>query len=647
MCPKSSMRTIDISVQPSRSSRLPPPAFRLWQFWRWPLWRSRKFHLALASILVIFGLLAGLAYIVAKPFYDQAQTIEQTVDRLKLAVKEQRIDHINTELPVLKQQLSDLDKHLQSYAIVESLPFVDHYYTDARHLLQAADQGLEGGMILADAITPYADIIGFKTDQATATLKPQDNEDRVAQLVLLIPAVLPALDKSTANFDQVTEHISAIDPDKYPRQIAGYDLRQTIADTQSQITNLTGNIRQIRPVLEVLPDVLGANKAKRYLLVFQNDKELRPTGGFISSVAYVTFKEGKFSVSESQDIYSVDKEIAYLPVPWPMTAYNQTAKLTLRDTNWSPDFAESMADFELYYRRYGHSPIDGIIALDTQFVEELMKMTGPIQVPGYRQPFSAEPIDVNGVKIPQVVYQLEVIAQKVGLQGDDRKGVIGDLMKLIIEKVLADPPTKWPDYLTMLTTVGQEKHLLLSFHDDKAQQQAENFNFAGRIAKPQANTDYLHINDANLAGLKTNFYLQQRTTQEINIAADGTITKKLTITYTNTGKFDGWISATARNYTRVYVPQGSKLLKSSGGQQRVNTTEDLGYTVFDNFTTVKALASQTMTFEYRLPFKAELSDYKLLIQKQAGAQNWHYTTILGHQEVKTYLDGDKELHFDL
>jgi hypothetical protein len=320
----------------------------------------------------------------------------------------------------------------------------------------------------------------------------------------------------------------------------------------------------------------------------------------------------------------------------------------MRDTNFSPDFAESMEDFEYYYERSGDPPIDGIIALDTQFVEELMKLTGPLKVDGYREPFSAEAITVNGTNVPQVVYQLEMIAERTHVNTEDRKGVLGDLMQEIIKKALSEPATRWPAYLDMLLAAGQEKHVLLSFHDESAQRLAEERNFAGRIVESRRGQDYLHISDANLAGLKSNFYLTQTAKRDITVADDGQVTEKLTITYHNTGRFDGWLNATARNYLRVYVPQGAQLLSSSGGEQRVTVDEDLGKTVFDNFVTVKPLQKQVVTFEYTLPFKMTGGRYSSLVQKQPGANNWTYTTTVNGKSVETLIDGDKtvEINFD-
>ena len=574
----------------------------------------------------------------------QAKVVQHQVEVLKAAVEDQNLTTLKNELPKLQHELDALQQQSQRLSFTSFLPFIGHYYNDGQHAFAAVHEGLEGGQILLEALEPYAPVLGFKSE-ASATVVDKPNDERVAELVLLMPAILPALDEATVYFAKANQEMGQIQVGRYPEQIpfTKLNVRQQLTEIKDQIKGLDEGITKARPVLEILPSVLGAEESKRYLLIFQNDKELRPTGGFMTSVAYITFQNGKFEVSNSEDIYGIDKGASYLPVPVPMQLYNNASELYLRDTNWSPDFMKSMEDFELYYNRSGNLPVDGYLTLDTQFVEDLMHVTGPVNVEGYGE-FSAEPIEVNGAHVSKVVYELELIAQRSGL-GDERKSVIGDLMKELINKVFSEPVTKWPDYLELMLKMGQEKHVLLNFHDNRAQELAEDNNFAGRIVTTQAPVDYLHINDANLAGLKTNFYLQQKTIQDITVADDGTVTKKLTITYTNTGSFDGWISATARNYTRVYVPFGSKLISATGGEQEVDVMDELGKTVFDNFVLVKPKESKTITFTYELPFKID-SRYQALIQKQPGAQNWNYITIVNGEEQQVVLDGDKELTID-
>lgn len=597
-----------------------------WRFWQWRLWRS-KWFLIPASVVGVLLLIIGVwSLLFVPPMLAQAREVEARVESLKAAAKDQDLSVIKRELPELRHDLTALQLQVKRHGYLGAIPLIGHYYHDAQAVFAAADSGLEGGEILVEAMEPYGPVFGFKTDAAEAQAdKP--NDEKIADMIMLMPAILPSLDEAIVHFDETSQHIASIEASRYPGKVPfiDFNVRATLEEAQSQVESAVDGIHQARPVLDVLPSVLGAEQSKRYLLIFQNDKELRPTGGFISSTAYVTFRGGKFEVTDSNDIYELDKNESYGPAPVPMQLYNNAKGWHMRDTNWSPDFAESMKDFTYYYDRSGHLPVDGFIALDTQFVEELMRITGPVTVDGYGE-FTAEPIDVNGVPVPKVVYDLEIIAQKSGLGNDSRKSVIGDLMKKLIEVIFAEPVTRWPDYFELAMKMGQEKHVLLNFYDTEAQALAEDNNFAGRMVETEAPVDYLHINDANLAGLKTNFYLQQQTKQDVEIAGDGTVTKTLTITYTNTGAFDGWISATARNYTRVYVPLGSKLIEASGGEQRVDVVEELGKTVFDNFVRIKPLESQTMVFTYELPFKVTGDEYELLMQKQAGAQNWKIAT---------------------
>jgi hypothetical protein len=250
---------------------------------------------------------------------------------------------------------------------------------------------------------------------------------------------------------------------------------------------------------------------------------------------------------------------------------------------------------------------------------------------------------VNGTNIPQVVYQLELISEKIG-GGSDRKGILGDFMNAIIKKLLSAPPTDWPTYIKTAMEQGQSKHVLIYTHDPKSQAMSEEWNYAGRIKSVDPQEDYLHINDSNLAGLKSNLYLTQTTSQDITVDQDGSVREKLTITYENTGKQDGWLNARARNYVRVYVPKGSKLIKATGGSQKVSTTTELDKTVFDNFVQVNPLQKATVTFEYSLPFKIS-GAYKELIQKQPGAKNWNYSVSVNGKSQQVLLNSDRQVSF--
>src|SRR5690606_13267254 len=138
-------------------------------------------------------------------FYLQAQVILDQVDQIKVSVKDQDIGQLNQQLPQLQTSLAKLQQQTKGYAFVQNLPWLGDYYKDSQHALTAAEQGLEGGIILVEAIMPYADVLGLKSEHSPDNLEATDNEGRMAQLILLMPAILPALEEATVNFQAVDQ----------------------------------------------------------------------------------------------------------------------------------------------------------------------------------------------------------------------------------------------------------------------------------------------------------------------------------------------------------------------------------------------------------------------------------------------------------
>ncbi|MFH1971236.1 MAG: hypothetical protein ABIJ05_02535, partial [Patescibacteria group bacterium] len=176
-----------------------------------------------------------------------------------------------------------------------------------------------------------------------------------------------------------------------------------------------------------------------------------------------------------------------------------------------------------------------------------------------------------------------------------------------------------------------------------AQQGVESFGIAGRIE--DFTGDYLHINDANLAGRKSNLYVTQEVEQKYEVEK-GKIIKTLTITYKNPEKQDGWLNVILPNWVRVYVPYQSELIASEGLDEKEEPYDDLGKTVFAGFFELRPEGVAKVTFKYSLPFEAQ-KDIKLLIQKQPGTKTPLYIIESGKMEEEFFLRTDEELKIKL
>ena len=428
---------------------------------------------------------------------------------------------------------------------------------------------------------------------------------------------------------------------KYPQKIGKYEVRSSIEQAITTVDNLETFMPELRPILMALPNALGSPVDKTYLILFQNDKEIRSTGGFITAYATAKISKGRLVSIVSEDAYRLDDKVTFRPdIPTQLRDYLKVNKFWIRDANISPDYVESMRFFEdMYDSATGVASIDGIIALDTEFVWALLEVVGEVHVPAYNETFTAK-INPN-YGIPDVVYKLELYSEQLLAKTENRKDLIGQLMNGLKAKVLGSDKKTWPKLLEVVHTMAKEKHLLAYSHDKSSQVLLEKYNFAGRIQDYDG--DYLHFNSNNFAGLKGDLYVAQKIEQDITIKEDGTVTKKVTFTNANPKQADGWLNPTVyTNWLRIYVPDGSKLLEGS-----FNNSKELGKQMYQTVLKTTPKNSASVTFIYEIPMKIKKGqEYKMLIQKQPGTgQPEVIIKVNGKQKEKFFLETDRELKF--
>ncbi len=584
----------------------------------------------------------------------------------KLIVSSQKMADLGKagDLNGMKSEISNVKKSLSSFkrsyiliSWIRIVPFVGGYVSDLGHVVNAAGSGLEAGDTLLTVAEPYSDILGFGQKKEEESGE-KTTEERIDFLVKTIPDLLPKIDELSSKVKVIDSEIAKIDPDRYPEKYQGKPLRAKVRSAQELVSEITMFIVNGKPVLESAPYLLGMETPRTYLVLFQNDKELRPTGGFMTGYSIMKVDKAKFEPTVSDDIYNLDaKYKPSIPAPDPLIKYIKgpyvlSKNLRFRDMNWSPDFEESMRTVTEAADEVGVSDVDGIIAVDTQLLVNLLNVIGPIGVPGFGN-FSTnvEP----KCNCPQVIYELESYADVEGpiiwdpLTGeiilkpknaDNRKKIIGPLMNSILANAMGQPKEKLPDLFGAGFKSLMEKHVLFYIHNEDIQKGISDFGLGGSIKDYEG--DYLHVNDANLGGRKSNLYVTQEVLQEIEVKRDGSVEKTLTITYKNPEKYDGWLNSVLPNWIRVYVPKGSELIAIEGLEDKIDPYEDLDKTVFAGLFQLRPEGVSKVTFKYKLPFKVS-KEYNLLIQKQPGTDGPLYTINLGKYEEEFLLKTDKEI----
>lgn len=113
-------------------------------------------------------------------------------------------------------------------------------------------------------------------------------------------------------------------------------------------------LERVQTALNLLDSLL--TRTQRWVVMFQNITELRPTGGFTGSYALVELRNRTLQLLGVEDIYDADGQVArFRDAPLGIREYTSGNNgLRLPDSNWWPDFptsAQTQLDFLADARR--------------------------------------------------------------------------------------------------------------------------------------------------------------------------------------------------------------------------------------------------------------------------------------------------------
>jgi len=576
-------------------------------------------------------------------------TLRATADQTFAAAKNQDLVALQDNLVLLREEVDQTKKDLRTVYFYKHLPFIGYVFSDLQNGLEAATYMLSAGDKAVVAIEPYADLIGFKKGSEFST---QPTEKRLETAILTIDKLVPHIDKIDEDMEKAKGYLLKINPDRYPKQIGKRIVRDRVKQIYDQIFGLVTLATDAKPLLKRLPYVLGKDEERRYLILFLNDAELRPTGGFITAYAVFSVDKGKISVAESSDIYDLDSTINHPKAPPEILTYHKgVSNFNIRDSNLSPDYVKSIGLFESLLDRSSRDlDYDGIISIDTKVLVDVLKVLGATEAGGVWFNADTDP----RCDCPQVIYELEnIITRPTPFFREQRKSMLSLLLYNLMQKALGVSPSQyWGRLMQSSLTDLDEKHIQVYFEDKKSQAAIESLGYGGRIKATEA--DYLHINNTNFAGAKSNMYLRYKVESTTEKKGDKYL-RELTLEYRNIypasdcnlERGNLCLNAPLRNWLRVYVPEGAKLTSFVGSEMDVQEYKELGKQVFEGFLRVNPMGKSIVRISYELPVSAvKTPEYQLLFQKQAGIEEYEFSAQYGNNLQELPLRKDTLFKFE-
>lgn len=439
-----------------------------------------------------------------------------------------------------------------------------------------------------------------------------------AQILSQMQSVQPLLLKTLTNLHELEGSLNQVN-----FAVGLTRLNAPVGELRQALQDGKALLAEHLPWLQLAPYLAGQISDGRFLLILQNNDELRPTGGFIGNYGLLELRDGQVINLETHDSYHLDMPAQDYFKPAPPAELNKylgVRQWFLRDANWSPDFPTTARQVRYFYQEQTKAiakattteRIDGVIAITPAIVEDLLGLVGPITVED--QTYDQQ----NFVELLQ--YRVEMSYDNYGVTSWNRKAVINDVIRELEKRLLALPASRWTEVARIITKNLERKNILLYSDNQAVQQWLVQQNWAGQARSFDG--DYLWVIDANLAAFKTDAVVDKQINYRL-YQSGGQWLAELRLNYKHNGGFD-WRTTRYQTYTRVYAPLGSQLISQTGYKDVATTTQELGKTVFGGFIVVEPKKTKEIKLVYRLPDSVtkllEQGRYELLLQKQPGRQ---------------------------
>ncbi len=281
-------------------------------------------------------------------------------------------------------------------------------------------------------------------------------------------------------------------------------LKVRFDDLSEQVSEAAELLGGADTALRVLPEMLGQEGSRDYLLVFQNNAEIRATGGLSGSWARLRAEDGRLSMREQGNAVQFGKRATSI---LPLTAderrfYSSTLGTYFQGANLTQDFARAA---ELWAARWeeelGGPRLDGVIAIDPVAMSYLLRGTGEVTVEGRR--LTADNL------VDELLNRTYV--ERTPEAQDEFFGAVARSFFDATTGGLASPQ----EFVSGLSRSAREGRLLVSSFDESVQAELRGSQVAGAgavaddPARPQVDVT---LNDAT--GSKMSYYLRYRTEVE-------------------------------------------------------------------------------------------------------------------------------------
>lgn len=389
-----------------------------------------------------------------------------------------------------------------------------------------------------------------------------------------------------------------------------------------KVADVLDGIAKIRKILKYSDIVFAKNTEKKYLLLFANNMELRPGGGFIGSFGIITIKNFTLADLKIYDVYDADGQLtAHIEPPLPIKKYLGMPHLFLRDSNFSPDFSENYSQAKFFLEKeLNMTDLAGSVVITTSAIESFLDAYGDIYLPDFNETINKK----------NFYLKTQIHVESNFFPGSTQKKTY---LSSLIKQLLLNLDNASVKQLTLaLKKSLDEKQIAIMVENPNIQQIIDSLYWSGRAIEPVCTSpvencmvDYLFPFDMNVGPNKVNYFIKRSISQKTKIDINGSIKNVFSIQFHNESSLAEFPGGKYRNYFQIYLPPNTiiKQITNNGTLVEEYETKNERFMSLGFYIEIEPQHQADIKISYDLPalLKKGKGIYQLIVQKQIGSPN--------------------------
>lgn len=651
---------------------------------------GKFFRKSTAFILVFLLVLAALlTHFVILPGFRIKNSIDSVQDELKsfaADLSNKDITKIDRYFNNIQIHINKISEEIEQYSFLQNLELTKGYYQNfqiGRNIIRMGDDLIEDFLPQMKSILATT---GFNvTQQQVQRAQNTEDEDSTFNLIMKhLPDYVDLYNDLEPRILEIFAEVEKMNPAYIPAIGPLVQVRDFIASASEIKAEIPEKSKEILAFIEKIPELIGSDGETNYMVILQNETEMRASAGLITAYGGMKFKEGEMGDIFLSDSWNIENyvsstlgvDVGYRNIYGQLFLMDRGCGafyLRAQDAGIYPDLNVTMNMFKDYYdvanlyNKEEYPDYDYIVILNNTFSEGLIDLIQPLEVEGFGQ------VTADGL------YDfIKADTDSVENRGNpERKAIIekiGDAAKKRIAELGFE---KLPQFLELILKSFYAKDLAFAApRDAEMQEYLDSYSMSGKFAK-EYDGDYFHMNEAQNCSLKLNRWVRNRVEQTISIDDNGDIHKDVWVKWEQPkvyeeryeNQYSGSLNYSYRAWVRFFTPIEVETYESDGyfksgylyyypkeyNDEVMNKAVSDNIIQFDHrrWAEEDPIPSQDINVSYDLPQKYNYNDrgvYKMLIQKHPG-KSWGepYKITINHEGqeyvVEFVLDRDKVLTY--